>query len=351
MFHRDFRLNEKVFDSVDDLLDYAKTISYKMFSFLENWFDSSDFMFMKTSGSTGKPKSISVRKKHMFNSAVATGIYFDLKPKTSALLCLPIEYIAGKMMLIRSLILGWHVDVAEPTSKPLAHVTKQYNFSAMIPLQLFNSWKVLNKIEKLIVGGGKVGDNTKSLILDLPTKIFATYGMTETVTHIAVSPLNKASGLTFENDLYQTLPDVILSRDERNCLVVDASKISEKTIVTNDIVELVSDTEFKWLGRYDNIINSGGIKLIPEQIEKKIQLLIRENFFVSSFDDEKLGEKLILIIEGNKNEFDLDTFQKNISKLKSLQKYEIPKGIFFVQRFIMTETNKVNRNKTKEMIV
>ncbi len=345
-FHIDFKLNEKSFDSVESLLSFSNTISKDTFSFLENWFDDSDFILIHTSGSTGKPKSIKVKKEHMVNSAVATGIYFDLKPKTTALLCLPMEYIAGKMMLIRSLILGWHLDIVKAASKPLTHVVKQYDFSAMIPMQLFNSIVELDKIKTIIVGGGNVNNKIKSRILDLPTKIYATYGMTETITHIAIKALNKASGLTSDNDLYYALPNVKLSKDIRNCLIIDAPEVSDEILITNDIVDLISDDKFKWLGRFDNMINSGGVKLIPEQIEEKLQTIISNRFFIASLPDDILGEKVVLIIEGS--------IQKNlkprISNLKSIDKYEIPKEIYFVERFVMTETKKIQRKKTLDLI-
>lgn len=349
--HTDFRLNDNQFDSTNGLLNYSKTLSFKLFSFLKNWLDESDYMVMQTSGSTGKPKSIKVRKDHMVNSATATGIYFDLKPKTTALLCLPLEYIAGKMMLIRSIILGWHVDIVEPTSTPMDQIVKSYDFTAMVPLQLYNSFEKLDKIKKIIVGGGKINDDIRTRIMDLPTKIFATYGMTETVTHIAVRSLNKASGYDIDNNHYQSLPNVILSKDHRDCLIIHAPDVTKKSIITNDIVDLISNTRFRWLGRYDHIINSGGIKLIPEQIEKKIQPIMNHRFFVSSIDDDIFGDKVILIIEGDHTISNQKILKNQISKLGSILNYEKPKEVYYIKNFIMTATNKIDRNKTKEMIL
>lgn len=349
-YHIDFKLNEKSFDSVESLLSFSNTISKDAFSFLENWFDDSDFILIHTSGSTGKPKSIKIKKEHMLNSAMATGIYFDLKSKTNALLCLPIAYIAGKMMLVRSLFLGWHLDILEPKSNPFVDIVKLYDFSAMIPLQLFNSIDNLFKIKIIIVGAAAISNELKTRILDLPTKIYATYGMTETITHIAVKALNKASGLTIDNDLYQALPNVKLSKDHRNCLIIDAPEVSDEILITNDIVDLISDDKFKWLGRFDNMINSGGVKLIPEQIEAKLQSIISNRFFICSFNDDKLGEKLVLVVEGDKNKNDPKNFFDKISKLHSIDKYEIPKEIYFVERFVMTETKKIQRKKTLDLI-
>ncbi|MCK5638969.1 MAG: O-succinylbenzoic acid--CoA ligase, partial [Flavobacteriaceae bacterium] len=219
-------------------------------------------------------------------------------------------------------------------------------FTAMVPLQLFNSLKKIKKIKTLIVGGGVVTNNLQSKILDLPTRIFATYGMTETITHIAIKPLNKSAGLTSKTDLYQTLPYVNISSDERNCLVIDAPKISEERFITNDIVELIPDDKFKWLGRYDNIINSGGVKLIPEQIEGKLSQIISQRFFVIGIPDEVLGEKLILIIEGCVQ----NNLKSQISNLKSIDKFDVPKEIYFIDNFVETETKKIQRDKTLDLL-
>lgn len=346
-YHIDFKLHGKSFDTVDSLLSFSKTISKEVFSFLENWFDFSDSIRINTSGSTGNPKSIMLKKKHMINSALATGLYFDLKPKTTALLCLSTNYIAGKMMLVRAIVLGWHLDIIEPKSNPLVDIEKQYNFSAMIPLQLSNSLNKINLINKLLVGGGVVSNELKSKIKNLTTKIYATYGMTETITHIAVKPLNKAPGLTLDKDVYQILPNVILSKDSRSCLVIDAPNVSDKKVITNDLVELISSTEFKWLGRFDNIINSGGIKLIPEQIEENLQTIINNRYFITSLIDSVLGDKIVLVVEGKVQE----NLKSQISTLKSIGKYEIPKEIYFIDKFIETKTKKIQRKQTLDLIL
>ncbi|MCF6297862.1 MAG: AMP-binding protein [Flavobacteriaceae bacterium] len=346
-YHIDFKLNEKSFDTVESLLIFSKTISKDMFCFLENWFDTSNFININTSGSIGKPKLIKLKKKYMINSALATGKYFDLPSKTTVLLCLSLNYIAGKMMLIRALVLGWHLDIVEPKSNPLLTIEKKYNFSAMIPMQLNNSLTKISLISKLIVGGGAVSKNLQHKIKNIKTQVFATYGMTETITHIAIKPLNKASGLSFKNNAYQVLPNVMISKDNRDCLVIDALNVSDKTLVTNDIVDLISNSTFEWLGRFDNVINSGGVKLIPEQIEKKISAVIDCRFFVTSISDELLGKKLILIIERSVQK----NLKSQILELKTLSKFEKPKKIYFVNKFILTETGKINRSRTRELIV
>ena len=344
LFHIDFKLNGKSFSTSDELILSSKELSKSTQQFFVDWFDANDFIKVQTSGSTGKPKAIKLRKEFMINSAFATGSFFDLKEKTNALLCMSTDFIAGKMMLVRALVLGWNLDVIEPVSNPLEIANGNYDFSAMVPMQLQNSLSEIDRIKKLIVGGGIVSSDLEKQLQNISTEVFSTFGMTETITHIAVRRLNHdviSSGV--EKSLYQTLPNVSISKDERNCLVINAPKISENTIVTNDVVEIKSTTKFKWLGRFDNVINSGGIKLHPEEIENKLAKIILQRFFVAGIPDEKLGEKLILIIEGDKINLDL-------SKVVSLTKFEKPKAIYFVDAFIETDTKKIQRNKTLDIL-
>ncbi len=340
-FHSAFKLQGKSFNSIEELIDFSEEISADVSYFLRNWFDENSFIEVKTSGSTGNPKIIQLQKIHMIYSAKATGDYFNLPENTTSLLCMSTNYIAGKMMLVRALTLGWHLDVLEPTSNPLKNSDKNYDFSAMVPMQLHNSLADIHKIKKLIVGGGTVSNELLSKIQKVKTEIFSTYGMTETITHIAVKKLNFILG-DVEKSNYKILPNIKISIDHRGCLVIDAPTISTEKVVTNDLVELISPTEFKWLGRIDNVINSGAIKLIPEQIEEKLARIIKNRFFVTGIFDDLLGEKLILIYEGSKK-FDL---LKEIQNLQTLSIYEIPKEIYYLENFIETETNKIDRTKT-----
>ena len=248
-------------------------------------------------------------------------------------------------MIVRALTLGWHIDIIESNSTPLKEIEKQYDFSAMVPLQLNNSLKKLHLINTLIVGGGVVSTELEAKIQDLSTKVYATYGMTETITHIAVKPLNVISS-GVERSHYQILPNISISQDDRNCLVINAPKVSDETIVTNDVVEIISKNEFEWKGRYDNVINSGGIKLHPEIIEKKLSSVIEPRFFVAGLPDEKLGEKLVLVIKGKEN----SVISSETRNLKTLNKFETPKEIFFVKEFVETQTGKIQRKETLRKI-
>ncbi len=344
-FHKNFKLQGKSFDSVEELLNFSKSISLEINAFLKNWFDDKSFVEVQTSGSTGVPKVIHLSKKHMINSAKATGNYFELPEKTSALLCMSPNYIAGKMMLVRAITLGWHLDIVEAVSNPLMKIKKKYDFSAMVPLQLHNSLNEIHNIKKVIVGGGVVSNKLLRNIQNISTDVFATYGMTETITHIAVKKLNHFHSKHVEESYYQVLPNITISTDKRGCLVINAPNLADEEVITNDIVELISEKEFQWLGRFDTIINSGGIKLIPEQIEKKISAILSKRFFVAGIPDAILGEKLVLIIEDEIN----NAILNEVKNLNSISKYEAPKEIYFVENFIETPTKKINRKETLKL--
>ena len=317
--------------------------------FLLAWLSDKDHIVAQTSGSTGKPKKIKIYKQHMINSAIATGKFFKLEEGTTALLCLPVNYIAGKMMLVRAMVLGWKIDLVPPKINALDTVYKQYDFCAMVPLQLDNSINRLHLVKKLIVGGGPVSENLKNLLQGFKTKIYETYGMTETVSHIAARRINPKKKDKKETSFFKALPNITLSIDDRNCLLIKAPQLNEETIITNDVVELKTYKKFIWKGRYDNVINSGGVKLFPEEIEVKLQLLIGHRFFISSIPDDTLGDKVVLVIERDYDEVSSLTLQEGIQNLKTLNKYEIPKEIYFLPQFIGTDNGKVQRAKTLEI--
>lgn len=299
--------------------------------FFLDWFDKKDYIEMTTSGTTGLPKLVRLKKQAMIQSALATGDFFDLKPGDKALLCLPTQFIAGKMMLVRSLILGLELDVVSPSLHPLELNTTTYDFVAMVPLQVQNSIAGLSKVRKLIIGGAKLDSALEEKLLPLKTEIYETYGMTETITHIAAKRLG--------DSVFSILPNVKISQDDRQCLVINVATISDEPIVTNDLVELLNEQQFKFLGRIDNVINSGGVKLIPEQIEAKLIGKINSRFFVTGLPDTNLGEKLVLVIEGEKQEFEPEFFDV-------LGKYEKPKEIVFVSKFKENENGKLLRKPT-----
>ncbi|WP_273567087.1 AMP-binding protein [Maribacter halichondriae] len=348
--HSKFKLNGISFDKEE-----LKEVGYSLVKegdpnekaigdFLLDWCNVGQNIEVQTSGSTGKPKLVGLKKKHMANSAWATGEYFKLKAGDSALLCIPAYFIAGKMMLVRAMVLGLQLDYVEPSSSPMDFVSKTYDFCAMVPLQLQNSLAKLDSIKTLIVGGAPISKQQIEKLQNISTDIYETYGMTETITHVAVKKINSNVINSSEAEMhFRALPDVVFKTDDRDCLIVDAPNILDAQIITNDIVHLKSETEFEWLGRFDNIINSGGVKLIPESIEAKLAPIIENRFFVSGAPDKILGQKLILLIEGK---VDKATLFDSIKDTRMLQKFEIPKDILNVPEFVETTSGKINRLET-----
>jgi len=339
--HPNFKLNGRSF-SIHEFLILAKTYVESYFEyeqecgqFLTNWLDTNDCIEVQTSGTTGKPKVIKINKLAMINSAIATGKFLQFSAGDSALCCLPVKYIAGKMMLVRAMVLGLEIDLVAPKSNPLENNFKNYDFVAMVPLQVENSLQKMNQIKQLIIGGAKVNQVLENQLNATSCQVYESYSTTETVTHIALKKIGEKA--------FTVLPNVFISVDERGCLVINAPQLNSDKIITNDMVEILSENQFIWKGRIDNVINSGGIKLFPEQIEEKLINRIPNRFFVAGIVDERLGEKVVLVIEGN--EFSLDETIFNV-----LDKYEKPRAVYFVPKFLETETGKIKRKELLTMI-
>ncbi len=346
-WHKDFQWNGISFSSTSEIINFADQNFPELHTFIREWFGEKGRITMMTSGSTGTPKTIGLHREHMVNSSKATASYFSLSNGSRVLLCLPLGYIAGRMMLVRSMVMGWQLDVINPSASPDIPQNVLYDFSAMVPLQLANSIDQLEYVQTLIVGGGQISDDLFEKTEHLKTKVYATYGMTETITHVALSPVNRAAGKKDGKPIFKALAGIHFSTDQRGCLIISAPGISSSAVVTNDIVKLLSDRSFIWLGRYDHVINSGGLKLLPELIEAKYKNLIGTDYFVYGWPDEVLGQKLVLFVEGEERSNlykEIIDFQKQ--HLDDISKYEIPKEVMFVKNFIRTETGKVNRKKT-----
>lgn len=349
--HPEFRLNKLYYNNEDlaavaySLIKEGEPYEGKAGNFLLDWLNDKDYVVVQTSGSTGTPKKIRIRKQAMVNSARTTGKFFDLPPATTALHCLPVNYIAGKMMLVRAMVLGWHIDLVPPKANPLDQIFKIYDFCAMTPFQLDNSLSRLHLIKKLIVGGGAVSATLQDLVRGIETEVYETYGMTETVSHIAARQIN-IKKKNQDPVPFSVLPNVDISTDDRGCLVIDAPLLSDETLVTNDVVEKLSEKTFILKGRYDNVINSGGIKLHPEEIEAKLAPVIAHRFFVTSLPDPALGEKLVLMVESEFSETALHNLEREIKSCHNLGEYERPKKIYFVEKFEETPNGKIHRVNT-----
>lgn len=327
----------------EGLIEQGAPFEVSMAHFLEEWLNFEDHVTVQTSGSTGNPKKIKLAKSQMIASAHATGAYFKVGEGTKALLCLSSDFIAGKMMLVRAMVLGWDLHVVAPEKDALVQYDNPYDFVALVPYQLYYSINALDKVKKLIVGGGVLSRQLEDLLAELPVEAFATYGMTETITHVAARRINGFA----RSEVYHALPDVKFTTDDRGCLVIHAPKLNETDIQTNDRVELLSPISFKWLGREDFVVNSGGVKLQPELIERKLQPFLDVPFVVSSEADEVLGERLVLVVQKGPT----DENQRDYKKLfKVLPSYERPKKVYTLSKFPLTDSGKVQRSEIKNVI-
>lgn len=321
--------------------------------FLGEWLPPKKTVVLQTSGSTGKPKTITMTKASMLESAKLTAKTLHLKPRDEALLCLPVSYIAGKMMLVRAMVSQLDLIVVPPSCSPLENLNTPVKFSAMTPMQLSQVLQnvkkgchQLNLIDTLLIGGSRINNQLIKQLQTLPisTELFETYGMTETVSHVAIRALNGK----YQSDFFNALKGIYFKKDQRGCLVIVAKHINKEPIITNDLIDLSNNKTFKWLGRIDNVINSGGIKIIPEQLEEKLaEILSQYCFYITGLPDDRLGEKVALFIEHQSSNAIKNRIFKSFSTLKNTQKelhhYEKPKEIVFVTCFKRTSSGKILR--------
>ena len=333
LIHSDFKL-QGISYTANGIMEYLKE-KKDYYNFLKSWFDNKDYILTNTSGSTGKPKEIRLKKSDLIESSKLTARYFDLKVGDKIINCLPIKYIAGKMMLVRSLVLGLDLYVFPVSSSPISDLKNNYDLIAFTPIQLENSIPFIEKIKKVLVGGSLVQDSLKEKILNSKSIVYETYGMTETITHIA------ARNLSMGEKEFTALPGIELGKSD-NCLFIKPNHLSIEMVQTNDVVELTDKNKFLIIGRRDFIINSGGVKLNPEDIEKKLSKYISADFVISSIDDSKFGEVVALVFKKNIP----DNYNKAFT---DLSKYEIPKEVLVIDNF--PENNgKINRLKIRSII-
>lgn len=328
--------------------------------FLSEWNNGSDRVLVHTSGSTGKPKPMMVEKKRMLNSARITCDFLGLKPGDSALLCMSLDYIAGKMVVVRSIERHLHLISVSPSGHPLKDVDEEITFAAMVPMQVYNTLQVpeererLTHIHHLIIGGGAIDASLEQELQALPGNIaiWSTYGMTETLSHIALRRINGDE----PSEWYQPFDSVHISQTEEGCLVIDAPQVCAETLVTNDIVEIepyiynkVEKLRFRIKGRKDNVICSGGIKIQIEEVETLLKSHLEKPFMLAKKKDGKFGEIAVLLSEDE----DIKRVEATVRRLLSDEsekssdhkkyKYWIPKEFRYVEHLPLTETGKPKR--------
>ncbi len=335
-------------------------------AFCRQWLAGQQDFVLHTSGSTGTPKEIALNRYQMETSAKATAEKLGLAKGTKALLCLHAGFVAGKMMLVRSLVNDWDLTVLPPNSLPFTDVTKPLDFVALVPAQLQQTLEnqpdktsLLNQFKAIIVGGAAVSPYLENLVqTHLTVPVYNTYGMTETVSHIALKKLNGNDKHSF----FSLLPHVTIQQYQRNCLQIKAPMTNNEWLTTNDIVELVYDNYqkiigFYWLGRADNVINSGGVKIQIEKVEATIgkifqQLAIPQRYCILGLPDALWGETVHLVIESTAHELNEQLLtQLKASLQESLAKYEVPKQLHWVATFPQTATEKIDRNLLKKKLL
>jgi O-succinylbenzoic acid--CoA ligase len=309
-----------------------------VFAFVNELFDDSESITFFTSGSTSAPKPIEFPKSALITSGLSTNAFFGLNRDSTALLGLPLNFVAGKMMVVRALVGKFELMVTKPAANPLAALNERISFVPLTPYQvraiLNQGGEDLKRADTVLIGGGPVDPGMRKELAGFSNAFYASFGMTETLTHFALSPVSSRSEGVFE-----LLEGVKASTDDRGCLVVERNGITPGPVKTNDLVEL-TNRGFKWLGRIDNLINSGGIKIIPERLESALENHLSAPFFIAGIPDEMLGEKAVLFVEGKE--------MVNLESLRIENPYERPKAVVYLERFEYTESGKIKRRATAE---
>ena len=319
----------------------------KVISFLKEWYSDSKTVSVQTSGSTGTPKIFEIEKERMLHSAKMTCDILHLQKGDSALLCLPIEYISGKMMVVRAIERSLKLVIKTPSSTPLSGLNEEIDFCAMSPLQVENSLDQIHFIKNIIIGGAAVSENLKKKITQTlkysitQTQVYETYGMSETLSHIALKEI-----FPIPEAYFKVLGNVEISLDERKCLQIFAPKLNPERLQTNDLVELKNEREFRFLGRIDHVINSAGLKIYPEELESLVKKEISNELIFLGIKDERFGQKLILVIEGEKTEM----LENKLSTIIYPSKNHHPKEIIFLEKFPRIPNGKIDRRKLNETV-
>ena len=309
-------------------------------AFLQEWHNDEPTVWVHTSGSTGTPKPMQVEKKRMMASARLTCSFLGLKEGDSALLCMPLQYIAGKMVVVRSLVAGLKLIPVAPSGHPLKDLKEAPTFAAMIPMQVFNTLQVpkekdkLKKIKHLIIGGGAIDDALATELKDFPNHVWSTYGMTETLSHIALRRLNGKDA----SNWYTPFDNVRIRLSEEGTLIIHAPNVCAEELTTNDIAEINEEGKFRILGRKDNTINSGGVKIQIEQVEACLKKHLDVPFQITARADAKFGEIVVLLYNKVKDEASVRQACE-----EALPTYWVPKAYIAVDELPMTGTGKPDR--------
>lgn len=308
-------------------------------SFLAEWETPSDVIVARTSGSTGTPKEIMLPKSDMRVSASATNRFFGITEESTLLMPLSADYIAGKMMVVRACLAGCRLIVEPPSPRPVKKDYGRIDLLPLVPAQiegfLASPAASPEDISGIIIGGAPLSAPLEKRLMECGFRAWASYGMTETCSHVALRQLG--------DECFTALDSVTFSVDERSCLVIESmpGTYSWKTLRTNDVVTLESPRRFIWRGRADNVINTGGVKIFPEQEERRLAGRLKGEYYITSFSHPKWGEAVGLVLEG---EYSCEEM-KEVERIceECLSRYARPKRTVCVDRFERTSSGKVKR--------
>jgi O-succinylbenzoic acid--CoA ligase len=357
-------LNGKVF-YYDEIAAYSFRNSIpingyeaKTLELCRDWLNGVQEFSIQTSGSTGAPIVISLSRQQLEASATASIKALNMQPHDRALVVLNTETIGGLMLLVRGFMAKLHLTIIEPTSNPLAVLPpdSSFDFASFVPMQLqemllFSPETIpfLNRLKGILIGGAPVSEKLLQQIQQIEAPVYHTYGMTETVSHIALKRLNSPEPSPY----FKTMNGIEIGTDERGCLTIKGEVTQDEKIITNDVVNLIDNETFEWLGRADFIINSGGVKIQAEKVEKTLELALEQmgisiNSFITSLPDEKLGEKVVAVLECQKLD-NLREMQLKEKLQQQLSRYETPKLFLFLPEFKRTTSGKLDRKLTSKL--
>ncbi len=325
----------------DKILERIHNCTPETYRFIDEWLDESLYITARTSGSTGAPKAIRLLKADMVTSAISTNRFFNITDKSSMLCPLSADYIAGKMMIVRAMLSGAQLWIEKPGNTPVCQEYGNIDLIAVVPSQvqhLLDNQRILKRLKHVLIGGAAVPSELSHRITASGVNAYVSYGMTETCSHVALRRIGESS-----DEIYEAMPDISFITDSRGCLIVNSENRSFHSLTTNDIVRLIDDRHFVWIGRFDNVINSGGIKVYPEEIEKQIQRLIPEDteYYISKCRDDKWGEVPVLVLSK-----EVENAKKMLEDIRTIvkSKAERPAGII-VRNIEYTSTGKIIRQQ------
>ena len=329
--------------------DVIKNVS----SICKWWCETNKPLEISTSGSTGHPKNILFERTAIKGSIDLTAQAFGLREGMTALLAIDPSFVGGKMMIIRCIEIGMKVICFAPVSNPMLFLNQRVDFAPLVPLQVNTIIQHPDTADKIgllkiiLIGGAPLSPVLRSKIEQIHSNTYLGFGMTETLSHIALQKIETGQ------NYFKTLPGISIGTDERGCLFIEATHLGKIRIQSNDLVEIKNDNQFHWIGRYDRVINSGGIKLFPEVMEEKAGVVIEtlnniNGFYFCPLEDHRLGQKVVLVLTGSKKP-EVDDLKNMLELLKAqLERYEFPKAIYWSNETIKNQGGKLDRKKTLE---